>query len=134
LCNTLDAYKKLNDDKDFVFMHCFKKLEGYKKWDQVRLTLREVSDGEGPTTPIAASADMPQANVKKAKAAKQASSSTSSGIDASITKMIELITENSDDSNERSDVRWKAMYETQQEKLKLKRERVAAAKLEAKPP
>jgi hypothetical protein len=45
--------------------------------------------------------------------------------------MVESITENSDDSNERSDVRWKEMYETQQEKLKLKRERVAAAKLEA---
>jgi hypothetical protein len=134
LYNTLDAYKKLNDDKDFVFMHCFKKLEGYKKWDHVQLTLREVGDNEGATTPMAASADKPQASVKKAKAAKQALSSTTSAIDASITKMVESITENANDSNERSDVRWKAMYETQQEKLKLKRERVTAAKLEAKPP
>jgi hypothetical protein len=45
------------------------------------------------------------------------------GIDASITKMVESIIENSKDLNERSDVRWKAMYETQQEKLMLERER-----------
>jgi hypothetical protein len=45
--------------------------------------------------------------------------------------MVESITENSNDSNERSDARLRVMYETQQEKLKLERERVVAAKLEA---
>jgi hypothetical protein len=30
-------------------MHCFKKLKGCKKWDEVRLTLKETSYGEGPT-------------------------------------------------------------------------------------
>jgi hypothetical protein len=82
---------------------------------------------------MSTSADMPQDSVKKAKAAKQPASSATSGIYASITKMVELITENSKDSNEKSDIRWKAMYEIQQEKLKLGRVRVAAAKLEAKP-
>jgi predicted Fe-S protein YdhL (DUF1289 family) len=26
------AYKEDNEDKDFMCMHCFKKLEGVKKW------------------------------------------------------------------------------------------------------
>jgi hypothetical protein len=30
--------------RDFTFMHCFKKLEGCMKWDDVRLTL---NDGKG---------------------------------------------------------------------------------------
>jgi hypothetical protein len=73
---------------------------------------------------MATSAGRPQASVKKAKVAKQALSSATSGIDASITKIVESIIENSNDSNERFDLRWNAMYETQQENLKLKKERV----------
>jgi hypothetical protein len=65
-----------------------KKLEGCKKWDQVRLTLKEADDDEGPTAPIAASADRPEVGVEKTKDAKQAASSATRGIDASISKMV----------------------------------------------
>jgi hypothetical protein len=61
---------------------------GCKKWDQVRLTLKEVGDDEGLMAPMAASTDRPEANVEKAKDANQAASSATSGIDASISKMI----------------------------------------------
>jgi dTDP-glucose pyrophosphorylase len=77
-------------------------------------------------------AGRPEAGVKKVNAMKQASSSATSGIDASISEMVESITKSSKDSHEISDARWKAMYETQQEKLNLEREKVAAAKLDAK--
>jgi hypothetical protein len=50
---------------------------------------------------MAASAGRPEADVKKAKAAKEAASSATSSIDATITKMVDSITENSKDSNER---------------------------------
>jgi hypothetical protein len=29
------AYKEDNEDKDVMCMHCFKKLQGVKKWDKV---------------------------------------------------------------------------------------------------
>jgi hypothetical protein len=38
-------------------MHCFKKLEGCKKWDGVQLTLNDgkiSGDGEGPLRSLAA--------------------------------------------------------------------------------
>jgi hypothetical protein len=59
LYNALKAYKEQNDDNDFTFMHCFKNLEGCMKWDEVRLTLKEAGDGEGPKPPTVASAGCP---------------------------------------------------------------------------
>jgi hypothetical protein len=56
LYNALKVYKTQNDDKDFAFMHCFKKFEGCKKWNEVRLTLNEADDIEGLTPPMVASA------------------------------------------------------------------------------
>jgi hypothetical protein len=96
-------------------MYCFNKLEGCKKRDQVRLTLNEVGCNEGPMAPTAASAGHPAAGVKKAKATKQAGSSATSWIDASITFMVESMSTNSKESHERSYVKWKSMMETQQE-------------------
>jgi hypothetical protein len=66
LYNALKAYKTQNDDKDFAFMHCFKKLEGCKKWNEVRLTLKEAGDIEGLTPPMVASVGHPTGH-KKAK-------------------------------------------------------------------
>jgi hypothetical protein len=121
LYKALEAYKKLNDEKDFAFMHCFNKLEECKKRDQVWLTLNEVGCNEGSMAPTATSADHPAADVKKAKAAKQAGSLATSWIDASSTLMVESLSTNSKESHERSYVRWKSMVETQQENLKLER-------------
>jgi hypothetical protein len=70
-----------------------------------------------------------EAGVKKAKAAKQAGSSATSGIDAFISLMVESISINSKETCKRSDSRWKSMMETQQEKLMLEREKVEATKL-----
>jgi hypothetical protein len=51
LFEVLKIYKAKNEDKDFFFMRCFKKLEGCKKWDDIWQTLNDgktVGDGEGP--------------------------------------------------------------------------------------
>jgi hypothetical protein len=82
-------------------MHCFKKLKGCKKWDEVQLTLKEADDGEGPTHNTVASVGCPHGQ-KKARSEKLAASSATSGIDASITKMVESMTKNSKESHERS--------------------------------
>jgi hypothetical protein len=56
LLDALNLYKAENEGKDFNMMHCFRKLEGCKKWDRVRLTLNEDKTGEEgpiPTVPAA---------------------------------------------------------------------------------
>jgi adenine-specific DNA methylase len=45
--------------------------------------------------------------------------------------MVESMSTTSKETHKRSNARWKAMMETQQEKLKLEREMVEATKLEA---
>jgi hypothetical protein len=50
-----------------------------------------------------------EAGIKKVKAAKQAGSSATSGIDASISLMVEFISINSKDTYERLDARWKSI-------------------------
>ena len=39
-------YKADNRDKSFTMMHCFKKLQGCKKWDKVRDCLNEGKAGD----------------------------------------------------------------------------------------
>jgi hypothetical protein len=46
--DVLKAYKEDNEDKEFVFMHCFQNIQGVKKWDKVRLS--DVEDG--PLSPL----------------------------------------------------------------------------------
>jgi hypothetical protein len=65
------------------------------------------------------------------KAKRLVESSSTSGIDASITLMVASLSMNSKDTHEIFDARWKAMMETQEEKLKLGKEKVKVAKLEA---
>ena len=80
-------YKMKNGGKDFTFMHCFKKLEGCKKWDAIRLTLNKDGIGEdGPVTAAAASAGRPIGN-KKAKAKRNAAPGLAA-MDASFDKMM----------------------------------------------
>ena len=38
--DALAMYKADNKDKSFTMMHCFKKLQGCKKWDKVRDDLK----------------------------------------------------------------------------------------------
>jgi hypothetical protein len=60
MIDALKMYKSQNEDKDFLFMHCFKKLEGCKKWDDIRLTLNKDGIGEdGPVDPVGASTGLP---------------------------------------------------------------------------
>jgi hypothetical protein len=72
LLDALDLYKSENEDKDFPMMHCFKNLEGCKKWDQVRHTLNDGKTGEeGPLPTASATAGRPGGN-KRAKAERNA--------------------------------------------------------------
>ena len=80
-------FKDQNQGKDFVFMHCFKKLQGCKKWDDIRLTLNKDNlGGDGPVTPAAASNGRPIGN-KKAKAERNAAPGLAA-VDASFEKMM----------------------------------------------
>ena len=68
-------------------MHCFKKLEGCKKWDAVRFTLNKDGAGEdGPVEAAAASTGRPIGN-KKAKAERNAAPGLAA-MDASFENMM----------------------------------------------
>jgi hypothetical protein len=124
LLDALELYKTENEDKDFTLMHCFKKLEGCKKWDRVRRTLNDGKTGgeEGPLPFLAASVGRPIGN-KKAKAERNAGSSIAE-IDVSINMFVDSMNANTKELHERSETRWKQIREAQREKLVLERERV----------
>ena len=62
-------YKAADEDKSFTMMHCFKKLQGCKKWDKVRADLNNGRGEDGPMPASNASVGRPIGN-KKAKAEK----------------------------------------------------------------
>jgi hypothetical protein len=94
LLDALAFYKAENEDKYFTMMHCFKKLEGCKKWDRVWRTLNDGKTGgeEGPLPSAAASAGRPNGN-NKAKAERNAGSSIAD-IDASINMFVDSMNAN----------------------------------------
>jgi hypothetical protein len=99
--------------------------------DRVRLTLNEGKTGEeGPILAAPATAGRPT-GTKKAKAERNACSS-GTGFDVSINLFVVFMNANSKEIYDRSDARWKEIKETQRKKLTLERERVLAAKIEAK--
>jgi hypothetical protein len=83
LLDALDLYKFENVDKDFPMKHCFKKLEGCKKWDRVRLTLNDGKTGEEGPLPTTLTAVGHLGGTKKANAERNAGTSNS-GFDVSI--------------------------------------------------
>jgi hypothetical protein len=89
-------------------MHCFKKLVWCKKWDGLRLTFTEVSDGGGMVSSTTPSAGRPIGS-KKAKAERLVDSSSTSGIEAYITLMVASLSMNSKETHEIFDARWKEM-------------------------
>ena len=99
-------YKFKNKDKDFTFMHCFNKLQGCKKWDDLRLTLNK--DGvEQPVDPASASTERPIGN-NKAKAERNAAP-VLAAMGASLEKMITSLSEQNKEAAERAAVQWKAI-------------------------
>jgi hypothetical protein len=85
MLKALEMYKHQHENKDFLFMHCFNKLQGCKKWDDLLHTL--LKDGEdGPIDLAGASTGRPIGN-KKAKAERNAAP-VLAAMDASIEKMI----------------------------------------------
>lgn len=87
MIDALKMYKSQNEDKDFLFMHCFKNLEGCKKWDATHLTLNKDNIGEdGPVNLAGASTRCPIGN-KKAKAERIAVPALAA-MDASLEKML----------------------------------------------
>jgi hypothetical protein len=130
LIDAIDLYKFENQDKDFPMIHCFKKLEGCKKWDRVRRTLNDgKTSEEGPAPMALAVVGRPGGN-KKAKPERNADSSIA-GIDVSLNMFVYSMNANKKEIYERSNARWKEINEAQREKLALERERVQAANLEA---
>jgi hypothetical protein len=126
--NALDMYKHQNEDKDFPFMHCYNKLQGCKKWDDLLSTL--LKDGEdGPVDPAGASTGRPIGN-KKAKADRNAAP-VLAAMDASIEKMITSFSVENKEATDRAAVVWKAILDKQDAKIELERERVDAAKMVA---
>jgi hypothetical protein len=90
MLDALAFYKHEEKSKDFTFMHCFKNLEGCKKWDNVRLTLNDKKDVEsGPVTAASALMGRPIGN-KKAKAERSGAPALAA-IDTSIEKMVSSV-------------------------------------------
>jgi hypothetical protein len=123
LLDALNLYKAENEGKDINMMHCFQKLEGCKKWDRVRITLNDGKTGEEGTIPAALATAGSPTGTKKAKADRNAVSS-SGGFDVSVNLFVDSMNTNSKELYDRSDARWKEIKETQKEKLALERERV----------
>ena len=128
MLQTLDMYKHQHEDKDFPFMHCYNKLQGCKKWDDLLHTL--MKDGEdGPIDPAGASTGRPIGN-KKAKAERNAAPALAA-MDASLEKMISSFSMENKEAADRAAVVWKAILDKQDMKIELEREKVEAAKMEA---
>jgi hypothetical protein len=130
LLDALNLYKAENEDKDFTMMHCFQKIEGCKKWDQVRHTLNDGKTGEEGPLPTAPAAVRRPTGTKKAKAVRNADSSVA-GFEVPVNLFVDSMNANTKELYDRSDARWKEIKEAQREMLALERERVQAAKLEA---
>ncbi|KAK1696857.1 hypothetical protein QYE76_013554 [Lolium multiflorum] len=108
-------------------MHCYNKLQGCKKWDDLLHTL--LKDGEdGPVDPAGASTGRPIGN-KKAKTDRNAAP-VLAAMDASIEKMITSFSVENKEAADRAAVVWKAILDKQDMKIELKRGRVEAAKME----
>jgi hypothetical protein len=128
MLQALEMYKYKNDDKDFPLMHCFNKLQGCKKWDDLHHTLNK--DGEdGPVDPAGASSGRPIGN-KKTKAKRNAEP-TLAAMDASLEKMITTLSMENKEAADRAPAVWKAILDKQDMKIELEREKVAAAKIKA---
>ena len=127
--DALAMYKADNRNKDFSMMHCFKKLQGCKKWDKVRDDLKNDRGEDGPTPASNASAGRPIGN-KKAKAEKYGEAAAA-GRDASIEKMMNTFIADNKERDEMSRSMWKAVLEKQEAKLQLEKEKVEAIKMEA---
>jgi hypothetical protein len=82
---------------------------------------------------VASSATGRPTGTKKAKAERNAGSS-GGGFEVGVNLFVDSMNANSKELYDRSDARWKEIKETQNEKLALERERVQAAKIEAKAP
>jgi hypothetical protein len=75
-------YKSQNEHKIFLFMHCFKKIEGCKKWDANRLTLNKGGVGEDGHIDLADASIGRSIGNKKTKAERNAAP-TLAAMDAS---------------------------------------------------
>jgi hypothetical protein len=128
MLQALDMYKHQHEDKDFPFMHCYNKLQGCKKWDDLLHTL--MKDGkDGPVDPVGASTRRPIGN-KKAKAERNVAPLLAV-VDASLEKMINSFSVENKEALDRAIVVWKAILDKQNMKIALEREKGEAAKMEA---
>ncbi|KAK1669198.1 hypothetical protein QYE76_057357 [Lolium multiflorum] len=101
-------YKNQHEDKDFPFMHCYNKLQGCNKWDDLLHTL--MKDGEDvPIDPAGASTGRSIGN-KKAKAERNAVP-VLAAMDASIEKMITSFSMENKEAADRAAVVWKAILD-----------------------
>jgi hypothetical protein len=121
-------YKSKNEDKDFIFMHCFNKLQGCKKWDDLHHTLHK-DEVEGPVDPVGASTRRPIGK-KKAKAERNAAP-VLAAMDPSLEKMTTSFSVENKEATDRAAVVWKAILDKQDMKIELEREKVEVAKMEA---
>jgi hypothetical protein len=104
-------FKCENGDSDFLFMHCFEKLEGCKKWDVVRLTLNG-KDGVGQDVPVTADAASTRRPIGKKKAKDERNATlTLAAIDASIEKMVSFFSIENKEVADRGATMWKEMLE-----------------------
>jgi hypothetical protein len=128
MLDALNMYKNQNEDKDFPFIHCFKKLQGCQKWGAIRHTLnKEGVEEDGPVDPAGASNGRPIGN-KKAKIERNAAP-TLAAMDASLEKMISSFSTENKEAADRADEGRES--EKQDMEIELEREKVEAAKMEA---
>ena len=121
------TYAARNGGTQFAFMHCYTKLKRCPKWRQARLRLGTNADGtDDLAAPLATSAGRPIGN-KRAKAALGAAACADKTA-ASIDKYIAGVSTSMATRAEKSEKRWKTIFQKQDEKVMIDKEITAVKK------
>ena len=115
------TYAARNGGTQFAFIHCYTKLKRSPKWRQARLRLGTNADGtDDLAAPLATSAGRPIGN-KRAKDALGAAACADKTA-ASIDKNIAGVSTSMATRAEKSDERWKTIFQKQDEKIAVDKE------------
>ena len=123
----METYQARHGGKAFAFMHCYTKLKRCPKWRQARVRLATKPDGTVDLdAPMNTSAGRPIGTNRAKNALSDAAASEKAA--ASIEKYIAGVSTTMAMRAEKSEERWKTIFEKQDEKIVIDKEKVAVEK------
>lgn len=125
--HAMRTYEARHDGKPFAFMHCYTKLKRCPKWRQARVRLATKPDGTVDLdAPMNTSAGRPIGTKRAKNALSDAAASEKAA--ASIEKYIAGVSTTMATRAEKSEERWKTIFQKQDEKIVIDKEKVAVEK------